>query len=74
MKYYVKRVTESQEQGLVSDTDGIGVSKKQAVMMARAAAAKYPGHKVFVSWGRASDGQQGYLNPDGNHAITGEAW
>ena len=29
---------------------------------------------VFVSWFRASDGQHGYLNSDGNHAITGTAW
>jgi len=35
--------------------------------------AKTDSH-VFVSFYRASDGQHGYLNRDGNHAITGKAW
>ena len=78
MKYYVERVSESLEHCPVGDADGngtpVGVSKKQAIALAKAAAAKYPDEAVFVSWGRASDGQQGYLNRDGNHAITGEAW
>jgi hypothetical protein len=29
---------------------------------------------IFVSWYRKSDGQHGYLNPDGNHAIIGKSW
>ena len=29
---------------------------------------------VFVTWFRARDGQHGYLNSNGSHAITGEAW
>ena len=77
MKYYVERVTETLEHCPVGDADGrtpVGVTKKQAVLAAKAAAAKYPDDQIFLSWGRASDGQQGYLNRDGNHAITGEAW
>lgn len=30
--------------------------------------------RVYVQWYRKSDGQKGYVNPDGNHAITGKAW
>lgn len=50
--------------------------KKVAMKTAREYAEKYPKpqYQVFVSWMRSSDGQHGYLNSDGNHAITGEAW
>lgn len=78
MKYYVIRVDEFLEQRPVgyADWNGtpVGVSKKQAIMFAETAADNYPNDRVFVSWGRASDGQQGYLNRDGNHAIVGKAW
>jgi len=30
--------------------------------------------QVFIRWYRASDGQHGYYNSDGNHDITGKAW
>jgi hypothetical protein len=29
---------------------------------------------VAVEWHRASDGQKGFLNQDGNHSITGRWW
>ena len=29
---------------------------------------------IYVEFFRASDGQRGYLNQDGDHSITGEAW
>jgi hypothetical protein len=29
---------------------------------------------AFVTWYRESDGQRGYLNQDGSHAIIGRAW
>ena len=49
---------------------------KKAMKTAREYARKYPRpqYQVFVSWHRSSDGQTGYLNNDGNHAITGKAW
>lgn len=49
---------------------------RNATKTAREYAEKYPKpqYQVFVSWHRSSDGQTGYLNSDGNHAITGEAW
>ena len=51
-------------------------TEKEAKKVAKIDAKNYPrpDHLVFVSWFRPSDGQHGYLNPDGNHAITGEAW
>jgi len=33
-----------------------------------------PNNLIFVEWYRATDGQYGYLNRDGNHAIAGKAW
>ena len=29
---------------------------------------------ITVEWNRASDGQHGYLNQDGSHAIRGQFW
>lgn len=29
---------------------------------------------IYVEFVRASDGQRGYLNQSGDHAVTGEAW
>lgn len=29
---------------------------------------------VYISWVRESDGQQGFLNPDGNYEIIGKDW
>ena len=50
------------------------LSKKEAEETAKTWAKENPDKQVFISWLRKSDGQKGYLNPDGNHAITGEAW
>ena len=50
------------------------LSKDEAVAAATKAALEYPSQEVFVSWSRASDGQRGYLNQDGNHSVTGQAW
>ncbi len=49
-----------------------GLTKAQAMQQARTEAIKSKG--IFVEWFRSSDGQRGYLNQDGNHAITGEEW
>lgn len=46
--------------------------KNEAISTAKREAEA--GNQVFVTWFRKTDGQQGYLNSDGNHAITGEAW
>lgn len=51
-----------------------GLTKSAAITAARKYAEKYPQKRIFISWFRGSDGQHGYLNPDGNHDITGEAW
>lgn len=46
--------------------------KNQAISIAKEQAAQ--GNQVFVTWFRKNDSQQGYLNSDGNHEITGTAW
>jgi hypothetical protein len=48
-------------------------SQREAKRIAKQEAAD-KNNQVFVSWFRSSDGQHGYLNSDGNHAITGTAW
>jgi len=45
------------------------------VKSARAAMAAMRGEEGdFLRWFRASDGQTGYLNQDGNHSIEGVRW
>jgi len=65
-------VTAEKEMTTIEKTtvSGSKVAEKAALEMCK----KYPGHRVFVSWFRASDGQTGYLNPGGNHGITGHDW
>lgn len=50
------------------------LTKSTAIEAAKKYAAKYPNKQVYISWFRKSDGQRGYLNPSGDHAITGKAW
>ena len=68
MKYAVEEQT-------ISGTDALwhGLTQRRAIAAARHV-ARYTDGNIYISWYRASDGQHGYLNPDGNHAITGEAW
>ena len=49
-------------------------SKREATRIARAEAAREGERQVYVSWVRCSDGQQGYLNANGDHVITGSPW
>ena len=42
--------------------------------MAQAAELAKSKKGITVEWNRASDGQHGYLNQDGNHAINGQYW
>lgn len=35
---------------------------------------KYPTDQIFVTFFRATDGQKGYLNKNGQHSLTGKAW
>lgn len=70
-KKYAIKVVDSM--GYTVDEDH-GLRQQDAVRIAKRKATEYPQYKVFVYWFRKSDGQTGYLNRDGNHAITGEAW
>jgi len=57
------------------ETSYPGLSAKAARKLAEEEAKKLaPNKRVFISWFRHTDGQHGYLNRDGNHAITGLAW
>ena len=77
MKYYISASTLVGEPidlkskyGLQDETTGV----KRAQALAHKAAAAHPGLYIFVAWFRASDGQKGYLNPGGNHDITGKRY
>jgi len=32
------------------------------------------GNDIYITWYRKSDGMHGFLNPDGNHSISGRNW
>lgn len=49
-------------------------STRQAIKIAEKEARQNPNCLVFVDFFRVADGQHGYLNDNGNHAITGMAW
>lgn len=72
MKYTVTMQTELGKP--VATTPNL--SKTKAVKEARRMAADpaTANNLVFITWFRKSDGQHGYLNPDGNHDITGKSW
>lgn len=68
---YTVNVIANTGQTIMSTPD---CSEAEAKKVAKSDAKKYPNHQVFIQWFRPSDGQHGYLNPDGNHSITGVAW
>ena len=70
MKYTVEVKSRSTSEPVADYPD---CSQREAKQIAKREAADR-NNQVFVSRFRSSDGQHGYLNPDGNHAITGEAW
>lgn len=70
MRYSIELVNELVE----SHTLHEDLSKRLAVKLAKIAARKFNRCKIYVSWGRESDGQNGFLNSGGNHDITGKAW
>jgi len=57
-----------------TDESWPGLTKRQAISLAKETAAFNPTCAVFIEWFRKSDGQRGYLNPSGDHEITGHAW
>lgn len=50
------------------------MTKRAAIALAKETAAFNPTCAVFIEWFRKSDGQRGYLNPSGDHDITGHVW
>ena len=69
MKYTVTTEFEG-----ISISEQSGLSKAEAIRTAKNEAKSDTDNQVFVNWYRKSDGQTGYLNSDGDHAITGKAW
>lgn len=70
MKYTVEVTSKKNGQPVA---DYPNCSQREAKRIAKQEAEDI-NNLVFISWFRAVDGQHGYLNPDGNHAITGTAW
>lgn len=57
------------------DTDSWpNLTKREAIRLAKETAAFNPTCAVFIEWFRKSDGQHGYLNPSGDHEVTGHVW
>ena len=69
MKYTVSIMNGTMEESAYFD-----MTKKEAITTAKKEANGNPTKQVFISWFRKSDQQHGYLNSDGDHAITGRAW
>ena len=69
MQYEISIESENGERE-ITVVEGERNAKTQAIEDAEA----NPDCCVFVSFFRASDGQVGYLNPDGNHSPTGQSW
>ena len=70
MKYTVTAKDRNMQVVAMSEVLG----ELSAKIEAETFAEQYPNCQIYVTWFRSSDGQQGYYNQDGNHAITGEAW
>ena len=61
------------EYNVIKDRDIIAVTTSRKAAVSEATNAATAGSQVFIETFRASDGQKGYLNPDG-YSITGESW
>lgn len=68
MKYSVEEYKDGQ---MITSTNDCTVSQARSIATRT---ARNETIQVYVTWYRKADGQHGYLNPDGNHAITGKAW
>jgi len=71
MRYSVIVSTEH-KYGFNDDTIATDLKLREAIKTAKANTDS--DNKVYITWFRASDGQKGCYNPDGNHAITGYSW
>jgi len=72
MKYTVEVILDDVTEIIVPD-----LTKSQAMKMAVEMVydhRKDENCQIFVSWFRLDDGQHGYLNPGGDHAIIGQTW
>ncbi|NEU27705.1 hypothetical protein [Paenibacillus polymyxa] len=47
--------------------------RKEAKETAKKWVKEYPEERIYIEWFRGSDGQKGYVNPDG-YSLTGTNW
>jgi hypothetical protein len=77
LKYSVC-VSNVTEFGALDDVMATDLTLNEAKNMAKKESkkAKEAGidKRIFIRWFRATDGQHGYVNPDGNYSITGKSW
>lgn len=72
MKYEIRK----EQNGRIVESISVD-GEKEAIETAREIVhngGKYLNYAVYVSFFRESDGQTGFLNPDGNHEPVGRDW
>ncbi|MBI2424187.1 MAG: hypothetical protein HYV27_15255 [Candidatus Hydrogenedentes bacterium] len=69
MKIKIVRVAAGGKSEILSECKTDNAARAAAITAAR----EYPDDQIFAQWYRASDGQIGYLNTDGNSPV-GKAW
>jgi hypothetical protein len=61
--------------GMDSASYATTLSPQHAAELAHKACVEYPNHHVYVSFANMrNENNFGYLNPDGNHDVTGKNW
>lgn len=71
MRYNVIVSTETNI-GYLDNTIATDLKLRDAIKTAKQNADE--DNRVYITWFRSSDGQHGYYNPNGDHAITGKSW
>jgi hypothetical protein len=59
--------------GLLTQDNYPHLNKRRAIITATQL-KQFTSNQIFISFFRDSDGQTGFLNPDGSHTITGTSW
>jgi len=71
MRYSVE-VYNTCDLGDVLDTTIADLKLREAIKTAKANSDE--DKHIYITWYRASDGQKGYYNPNGDHTINGQSW
>jgi len=73
MKYSVISVDEAFGKSVVANEMDDKTATDLARMVVKQVSELHIYH-IYVTWFRKSDGQEGYLNPNGDHAFLGKTW